>query len=101
MTLYKDQLSTTMTLPQFIDEMNFDLAYYALEALLAYDGIENKIDYDNYLIFHIETLKSGIDVWGITKIIDEWQPIEVSDRIRKFTKNKVWKSDSYATINII
>ena len=96
MKLYKDQLSTTMTLSEFIQEMNFDLAFHALEALRAYDGFKPEIEYDDYLIFYV-----GNNVWAITKIIDQWQPIEVNDRVRKFTAYEVWEYDSYANIRFI
>lgn len=101
MNLYKDQLSTTIPLTEFLQEYTDELAYNAIEALLEYDGLSNETNYDNYLVFHVTTQKNGEDIFAITRIIDEWQPIEVSSRIRMFTRKKVYPSDSYARIYFI
>lgn len=98
MTLYQNQISTCINFEQFLEKMNENLAYNAMIALKLYVGIL-PTDYENYVVFFVDYDKKGNEIFAITKIIDEWQPIEVNDRVRKFTKNYVFDEDSFAHIS--
>lgn len=101
MTLYKNQLpSTATTLSEFICEMNNDLATNALLALYEYEGIL-PTDCSDYLIFFVDYNENEQAIFAITKVINNWQPVEVNDRVRKFTDTTIWEYDSYITLRVI
>lgn len=97
MTLYQNQISTCINFQQFLKEMNEELVYNAMIALEEYAGTL-PTDYEKYVVFFVEYDKKDNAIFAITQIIDEWQPIEVNDRVRKFTEKYVFDEDSYAHI---
>lgn len=100
MTIYSNQLPTTETFTEFLNNYNQDLATNALTALLYYEGTLN-VDYDDYLVFFVDYDEEGEAIFAITKILDKWLPVEVNDRIRKFSAKGIWKYDSIICIRII
>jgi hypothetical protein len=79
--------------------MKIELAINALYALREYNHGKLPTDYDDFAIIFVDFDENNKAIWAVTKIIDEWKPREVSDRIRKFTEEVIYSQDSYASIS--
>lgn len=99
MKLYQNQLSTLTPFNDFLREMRIELAVNALFALREYNHGELPATYEEYAVFFVDLDEDDKAIWAITKIIDEWQPIEINDRVRKFTEEAIYSQDSYASIS--